>query len=105
MDISPLSLGGPKDPAKVANPVGGHRLTLTTEMRDRFDKVEQRIGGIDKRVDGLAYQIDQLDQKLDQHRQETKDGFAATHRFIGGISTTLGGHEERISALEQEDTA
>ena len=63
-------------------------------MEGRLDGAEQHLDSIDKRVDRLAYRIDQLDQKLDQHRQETKDGFAAIHRVIGGISTTLADHEQ-----------
>ena len=49
---------------------------------------------------GLGYKVDQIDAKLDQHRQETKDGFAAVHRVIGGMSHTLADHEERMKTLE-----
>jgi hypothetical protein len=93
------------------------------EMRDQFATLENHIGDLDTRVgnldgrvvdlstrvlsverglQGLSYKVDQLDQKLDQHRQETKDGFDAMHRVIGGMSHTLTDHEERIKALEGE---
>ena len=51
-------------------------------------------------VNGLKYKVDQVELKLDEHRQESKDGFAGLHRLIGGISTTLTDHEERIRAFE-----
>jgi len=86
------------------------------EMHEQFEKVDDRFekidGGleeaaglftaIDKRLDVLNQKIDGVDAKLDQHRQETKDGFAGVHRLIGGMSTTLTDHEERLQALEGE---
>jgi hypothetical protein len=68
-------------------------------VHKKIDSVEKRL---DKRIDLLDQKVDRVDAKLDQHRQETKDGFAAAHRFIGGISTTLADHEERIKELEGE---
>jgi hypothetical protein len=50
----------------------------------------------------LTVLLRQFGQRLDQHRQETKDGLAAVHRFIGGVSTTLADPEERIKELEGE---
>jgi septal ring factor EnvC (AmiA/AmiB activator) len=86
------------------------------EMRDQFATLENHIGdldthvgnldarvvGVEKGLKGLSYKVDQLDMKLDQHRQETKDGFAGVHRFMGGISATLVDHEERLRTLEGE---
>lgn len=87
------------------------------EMRDQFATLESHIGdveiklsnrigdvetGLNKRIDNLSYTVGQLDAKLDQHRQETKDGFVAVHRVIGGMSHSLADHEERIKALEGE---
>jgi predicted nucleic acid-binding Zn-ribbon protein len=79
------------------------------EMDERFEKVDERFVAIDqrftdvnKRIDNLSYKVDQLDAKLDTHRQETKDGFDAVHRVIGGMSHTLTDHEERIKELEGE---
>jgi tetrahydromethanopterin S-methyltransferase subunit G len=75
--------------------IDGRFDTLRGEMRDGF-------AAVNKRVDLLDQKIDRVDAKLDQHRQETKEGVAAIHRFIGGISTTLADHEERIKELEGE---
>jgi septal ring factor EnvC (AmiA/AmiB activator) len=86
------------------------------EMRDQFATLENHIGdldthvgnldarvvGVEKGLKGLSYKVDQLDQKLDQHRQETKDGFDAMRRVVGGTSRTLADHEERLRALEGE---
>lgn len=72
------------------------------EMRAGFASADSRFTTVNKRIDTLSYRVDQLDQKLDQHRQETKDGFAAVHRMIGGMSHTLADHEERLKALEGE---
>ncbi len=78
------------------------------EMRDQFATLENHIGDLDTRVmgvekglNGLGYKVDQVDAKLDQHRQERKDGFAAVHRVIGGMSHTLADHEERMKGLEE----
>jgi phage shock protein A len=86
------------------------------EMRDQFASLENhivdldthvgnldaRVVGVEKGLNGLSYKVDQLDAKLDEHRQETKDGFDAVHRVVGGMSHTLADHEERIEALEGE---
>lgn len=76
------------------------------EIRDQFATLEQHIGDVDGRVlsvergvNGLKYKVDQVELKLDEHRQETKDGFAGVHRLIGGISTSLADHEDRLQAL------
>jgi chromosome segregation ATPase len=85
-------------------------------MDERFEKIDERFAGIDNRLGSLDerfwgmekhmavldQKIDHVDAKLDAHREETKDGFTAVHRAIGGLSHTLVDHEERIKALEGE---
>src|SRR5260370_3505604 len=72
--------------------LAGMRANGLAEMRDQFATLENHIGDLDthvghldarvvsveKGLKGLSYKVDQLDGKLDQHRQETKDGFAAS---------------------------
>ena len=76
------------------------------ETRDSFTEARAEMtagfAAVDKRFTVVGQRIDQLDAKLDQHRLETKDGFAGVHRLIGGISSTLTDHEERLRALEGE---
>ena len=84
--------------ATMENHIGAVEAGLTK----RLDRVEDRVTSVERGLQGLNHKVDQLDQKLDQHRQETKDGFAAVHRVIGGMSHTLTDHEERIKALERE---
>jgi phage shock protein A len=86
------------------------------EMRDQFASLENHIGDLDThvgqldaRVAGvenglkeLSYKVDQLDAKVETHRQETKDGFDAMRRAMGGMSHTLADHEERLRGLEEE---
>jgi hypothetical protein len=69
---------------------------------ERFAGVDERIAGIDKHMNVLDQKIDHVDAKLDAHREETKDGFTAVHRAIGGLSATLVDHEERLKVLEGE---
>jgi len=68
---------------------------VRTEMTTGFDAVNKHLNNLDQK-------IDRVDAKLDTHREETKDGFAAVHRAIGGLSTTLVDHEERLKILEGE---
>jgi len=64
-------------------------------MTTGFDAVNKHLNNLDQK-------IDHVDAKLDAHREESKDGFAAVHRAIGGMSHTLVDHEERLRALEGE---
>ena len=87
---------------KLARMIKSEFDSVRSEVRDGFAAVNERFEKADKRIDLLDQKIDRVDAKLDQHRQETKDGFAGIHRFIGGISTTLADHEQRIKELEGE---
>jgi hypothetical protein len=68
---------------------------VRADMTTGFDAVNKHMAVLDQK-------IDHVDAKLDTHRQETKDGFAVMHRAIGGLTTTLADHEERIKVLEGE---
>ena len=102
---------------------GGEQITLDelarmmangfAEIREQFAALESHVGdldmrvggaeaGLSRRIDNLRYKVDQVDLKLDQHRQETKDGFAALHGVVGGLSHTLTDHEERIKEMGGE---
>jgi len=70
------------------------------EMRAGFSKTDERFKAVDKRIDNLSYKVDQLDGKVEKYHQETKTDLAAIRGVIGGISHTLGDHEERLKALE-----
>jgi hypothetical protein len=76
------------------------------EMRDGFIELRGEMaagfGAFDKRFTVMEQRFERLDAKLDQHRQETKDGFDAMRRIVGGMSRTLADHEERIKALDGE---
>jgi DNA anti-recombination protein RmuC len=69
------------------------------EMRGEFAEVHSKIDNVEKR---LNEKINRVQANLDHHRQETKDGFSGLHRVIGGISSTLTDHEERLKVLEGE---
>ncbi len=87
---------------------------LATMVAKGFADVEQKLDAVvgaavgdlrsevNKRIDTLSYKVDQLDGKFGQHHQESKDGFDAMKRIMGGMSRTLTDHEERIKALEGE---
>jgi uncharacterized coiled-coil DUF342 family protein len=70
-----------------------------TELRG---EMQTGFAAVNKRIDLLDQKVDRVDAKVSQHRRETKDGFAGVHRLIGGISTTLTDHEERLRELEGE---
>jgi chromosome segregation ATPase len=71
------------------------------DVEDRLGTFDERFTGVEKQIAALDQKIDHVDAKLDAHRQETRDSFATLHRAVGGLSTTLVDHEERIKALEE----
>lgn len=66
------------------------------QVDQRFDGVDQRLDGVDQRLDGIDERFEQVDQRFEQLHAEMRQGFEEVYRRIDQLGTRWGIRSESL---------